>query len=314
MRTGGALSMSILADLGLTLLRISGSFVRQNPQVVDVQIVSGRDPAYAVEAIGRVRAQDPASNIFVAVNHRKGFPDLDLPVQFNDEPLTFEENHNRLAMLGTNPFILFLDDDAFIFEGALETMLHRIQANRSVASIGAMNNQTSPVAHESIPIPSRSDLGQFKQMEPRVSRVATTFATKWGGQFKPRLFLPGNCLLVRRRVWQKEYGGWDENYRNWNEEVDFHLWCAERGYATEASLGTWVFHCHGASRDPQGLLQNIVASAQQFRDKWPKERLARLAALRPDLRAEINALFELNIVNCDPEKVKAGPYFRSAIR
>lgn len=280
--------------------------------MIDVQIVSGKDPAFVREAIRRVAAQDAqAAEIYVALNHELPYEDEDVQLVRNETLLTFEENHNKLARLGKSPFILFLDDDAFLFEGALEQMLTKMQEDRSVAAVGAFNNQTTRMAFEGRTLPSSATLEEFTKLEQAAEGVARTMRSKFSTQSVPRIFLPGNCLLVRRKVWQKEYGGWDEQYRNWNEEVDFLLWCNERGYRTVAANGVWVFHCHGRSRSAESLLANIVHSAGHFRDKWPKEKLGRLAAQNPALREEINALFNLNEQNSDPTRAAASEYFRS---
>lgn len=279
--------------------------------MLDVQIVSGRDPAFAVEAIRRIREQDESvARILLAVNHGEAIEaDADELVR-NEIPLSFEQNHNHLAKLGDSPYILFLDDDAFLFEGAIDGLLGIISANKSFAAVGAANNQVAGATYQGRALPSSASFEEFLALEPKAKAVSKGMFQRFETQAGPKIFLPGCCLLVRRKAWEREYGGWDEEYRNWNEEVDFNLWCNERGYQTLYSPGTWIFHCHGRSRSPEMLLDNIVHSARHFRDKWPKERLNRLAIQRPHLQAEIKALFELNERNSDPDVVRSWEYFR----
>lgn len=279
--------------------------------MIDIQIVSGRDPAYIAEALRRLDQQNVDFELFIALNHDLPFDHPAGAIVRNEEPHTFEENHNKLAKLGTNPFILFLDDDAFLFPGALERMLDLIQ-DRSVAAVGAINNQTMPMALHGRRIPGYATLEEFQQIETDAEKVAGTVASNFRGQVAHRIFMPGNCLLVRRKAWQKEHGGWDEGFRNWNEEVDFLLWCRERGYQTLCAADVWFFHCQGRSRNPQTLLENIVSSAGHFNAKWSREKLARIAANHPRLKPEINELFNLNLSNSVREKVEASEYYRGA--
>jgi len=281
--------------------------------LIDVQIVSGRDPAYISEAIGRVEEQDVDFNLYVALNHELPFEHGDAEVVRNGLPLSFEENHNRLAARGSSPYILFLDDDAFLFPGALERMV-RLMEDRRVAAVGALNNQTMPMAVHGRRLPGFASLEEFRAVEADAAKVASIVGERFEGQSAERVFLPGNCLLVRRKVWQREHGGWDEGFRNWNEEVDFLLWCRERGYGTVCATDVWFFHCQGRSRSAEGLLANMVDGARHFNAKWPRERLNRLAVNEPGLRSEINELFNLNQSNADEAKVRASAYYQGAIR
>lgn len=279
--------------------------------MIDVQIVAGKNPDLIEECLDRVYDVEGAQ--FVA-NRTGEKLELNAQTVDVDSTATFEQNHNLLARRGRCPYILFLDDDAFLFPGAVDEMLAILQTNPSVAAVGALNNQTFPTAFGGRPTPTYSSFEEFKASETRYAKIASELMARNGGRSAPRLFLPGNCLLVRRKVWQREYGGWDEGYRNWNEEVDFLCWCWERGYETRVAAGVWFFHCQAQSRTQSGLLGDIVTSSRHFLKKWPADRIARLSANLsevPAIRDEFAGLVSQNRRNAVEENVESGSYFRS---
>lgn len=279
--------------------------------MIDVQIVAGKNPALIEECLDRIYSVEGSQ--FVA-NRTGDRLVVNAQVVDVDPSATFEQNHNQLARRGRCAFILFLDDDAFLFPGAVDEMLGVLQANPSVAAVGALNNQTFPTAFGGKPTPSYASFEQFLASQKNYEKIAAELLVRQAGRSAPRLFLPGNCLLVRRKVWQREYGGWDEGFRNWNEEVDFLAWCWERGYETRVAMGVWFFHCQAQSRTRSGLLEDIVASSKHFLEKWPQERVSRLTAnlaAVPPVRDELMALASLNRQNALEANVEVGSYYRA---
>ena len=280
--------------------------------MIDVQIVAGRRPELLAECLRRVLDQaDAVDQIFVANNTGSHLEAVDVTVV--DLPAqTFEQNHNQLSKLGQSPFILFLDDDAFLFEGAIDTLLGKLRDDRGVAAVGGVNNQTFPVEAA----PSIGSLDDFLAREPACARIASQLRSAQAGVWAPRIFLPGNCLLVRRKVWQREFGGWDEGFRNWNEEVDFTAWCFERGYRALCTPSVWFYHCQGQSRTRAGLRDDMVTSSRRFVEKWPAERISRLTDLlrrqgEHRLVAELRILVENNVRHLDPAAVEASEYVKA---
>lgn len=283
--------------------------------MIDVQIVAGKKSDVLAECLRRVLDQsDSIQEVFVG--NRTGEPlDFEGATEVTLQAGTFEQNHNRLAAMGSSPFVLFLDDDAFLFEGAIETLLAKIQSDKAVAAVGGVNNQTFPVEAA----PMIGSLEDFHARAPACSAVASHLLRAQTDVWALRIFLPGNCLLVRRRVWQREYGGWDEQYRNWNEEVDFTAWCFERGYRALCTPSVWFYHCQGQSRTRTGLREDIVASAIRFAEKWPQDRVAALAKQLQRqgdhrLLAELRILVENNARHQNLELVETSEYVRAMDR
>lgn len=287
--------------------------------MIDVQMVAGKRPEVLHEALHRLQTQSEAVSRILVANNTGSPLDIngeDLEIVDNEVPLTFEQNHNRLAALGSSPFILFLDDDSFLFDGAIDVLLNHIQAYRDVAVLGGMNNQSYPLRYQDRAIPTIGNLDDFRKHEADYETVARGLKENHRDQWFPRIFLPGNLLLVRRKVWQREYGGWDEAYRNWNEEVDFIAWCWQRGYRALATPSVWFYHCQGQSRTTQSLFDDILASSQHFVAKWSSEQLSALRdlfmrqGLQP-LVEELDHLVRSNAQNSTESGLRANPYFQS---
>lgn len=288
---------------------------------VDAQIVAGKRLDVLAESVYRLLQQDVEAEIQIFI---KNNTDSDIPISHprvrvvpKDEPKTFEENHNQLAKLGKSPYILFLDDDSFLFPNAVSTLLKKIVSDEKIGLVGGVNNQTYPAKFRDTPVPSVGSLTEFKQNEQMYQRVHDSFAEGFKDQWVDRFQIPGNFLIVPRKIWWEEYGGWDENYKNWNEEIDYTFWCHDQGYKTLCTPQVWFYHCQAQSRKKQQLFNNIVDSSKHFDEKWPafKLRILRDKIQRnfkddsKDLIAEMNAFVGQNTQNMDPEKVRALGYF-----
>lgn len=242
---------------------------------IDVQIVAGRCPELLQESLGRVlQAGEIVHHVFIANNtgqtvtlhHPK------VTVVDNESPLSFEENHNRLARLGESDYILFLDDDAFIFPGAVQMLLDKLKGDQSILLAGGTNNQTwqSNGQHN---IPKVASRDYFLENSDLLAEISASQFRTYGTRADARLFCPGNLMLTRRDAWQNQYGGWDERYHNWNEEVDYILWGYERNMKTVVMPGLWFFHGMSSSRRKSQLLENIVVSSLHLLRRFPQNRL-----------------------------------------
>lgn len=286
--------------------------------MIDVQIVAGKRHNVLAEALYRVLAEggELISKVFVAnntdkpinINHEK------VKVVDNEKPLTFEQNHNKLSKLGKSPYILFVDDDAFIFEGAIKTVFEKIKDDPTLAAVGGVNNQTLPTTYAGQPVPTLGSLANFKSNEEMYARISRDVATRYKGEWNTRIFCPGNFLLVPRSIWQDQYGGWDENYENWNEEVDYILWGYLNGYKTLVTPSVYFYHCQATSRTANQLLDNMVRSADYFRNKWHKASIMQLKAkmrkIDPDLVKQLDSIIQSNETTADREAVKGTHYWQ----
>lgn len=271
--------------------------------MIDVQIVAGKYPELFMESLTRVLMSDSIiKHVYVAnntgqqlnVDHDK------VTVLENKRSYTFEENHNRLAELGSSEYILFLDDDAFVFPGSVDMMIEVIKADPGILLVGGVNNQTWQYTGKE-DVPKVGSLRYFLENENDLMEIAHTQREKFGSQTDIRLFCPGNLMLTRRDVWQKQYGGWDETYRNWNEEIDYIFWGYERGLQTVVLPGVWFFHCMSSSRLRSQLLDNIVESSCHLLKKFTDKRITainkNLETRNKQLIAQLAHFLEFN-QNC----------------
>lgn len=248
--------------------------------MIDVQIVAGRLPELLQESLKRILAVPRLiAHVYIANN-----TGMQLELQRSDKitvidncaPKTFEQNHNMLAEIGSSDYILFLDDDAFIFPGNVEMLFDAVHSDKSILLAGGVNNQTWSRSNQGI-IPKVANLEYFRANAVELETVSKEAAVNFNNQKELRLFCPGNFMVTRREYWQVEYGGWDELYKNWNEEIDYILWGYERGLKTVVMPGAWFFHCMSSSRKRKQLLANVIDSSLNLLNKFPSDRKGRIS-------------------------------------
>jgi len=289
--------------------------------VIDVQIVAGKRHDVLQECLGRLMSQDGhVRHIYIANN--TGSP-LDIPnplvtVVNNRHPLTFEQNHNALARLGDADYILFIDDDAFIFPGCLETLFRKLSAERDALQVSGVNNQTLRLEHPVREIPKVAKLDEFRAMSSLLEELSRIQLDREAGIWNTRIFSPGSLVLTRRETWMNAYGGWDERYANWNEEVDYILWGYEHGFKTLVTPSVWYFHCLSTSRAGDQLLGNILSGSRHFLDKFPPERLSalreRLSRMGGSLAADLDGFAGFNRYCSVAENVRASDYYSKILK
>ena len=289
--------------------------------MIDVQIIAGKRLDVLNECLKRVLAQkDFINQIFVANN--TGEPlDIKHPlitISDNEKPLTFESNHNLLSLRGDAEYVLFLDDDAFIYPGCIETLLLRIMNDPSILLVSGVNNQIYRPVNTDMEIPKVARIEDFLAREAFYMELSMNLLAEKRDVWYERVFTPGSLILTRRNTWQHLYGGWDEGYQNWNEEVDFVLWGYENGLKTLFTPGVWYFHCLSSSRQSERLLGDIHSSSLRFLEKFKDERLVAirksLYKVNPDLVAQLDGIIGFNRQCSCPEQVAASDYYVKIMR
>jgi GT2 family glycosyltransferase len=289
--------------------------------MIDVQIVAGKRLDVLNECLKRVLAQKEfVRHIYVANN--TGEPlNVNHPfvtISENEKPLTFECNHNRLSLLGEAEYLLFLDDDAFIFPGCIEILLFRIKDDPSILLVSGVNNQLYRPMNADMEVPKVARIEEFHDREVFYTELSLKLLTEKREVWYERVFTPGSLILTRRQTWQHRYGGWDEGYQNWNEEIDYVLWGYEHGFTTLFTPGVWYFHCLSTSRSSERLLGDILNSSLHFHEKFNNARLAAIRSvlqrLNPDLLSQLEGVVEFNRYCSFRDNVAASDYYIKIIK
>jgi GT2 family glycosyltransferase len=185
----------------------------------------------------------------------------------NPRNFGFGAANNQGAARARAPYLLFLNQDAFVHPGWLSPLLQRVQADARVGAVGPMLVNPDGSLQCAGALLSRSgsvacygDGDDPEQPEYRSSRVVD--------------FLAGACLLVRRSVFA-EIGGFDPAYGlGYFEDADLCLSLAARGYRCLYEPSSRVTHLCG--RPNENLLELALRNRALFERRW-----RRLLTLRP---------------------------------
>jgi GT2 family glycosyltransferase len=174
------------------------------PPSVDVVVVTYRSEATITACLASVMGSAPAS--VVVVENASGDEAANLAeaagatVVRNDDNVGFARAANQGARRGRSEFVLFLNPDAVLTDGAWDAML-AAAVDESVAVVGADLVHPDGTAQRSRwPFPSPGGMwiealgfDRLRSLDPRES------------------FVVGACFLVRRRCFEA-LGGFDEAY------------------------------------------------------------------------------------------------------
>jgi len=152
---------------------------------------------------------------------RRDFPQVILLA--NDENLGFARANNQAIAQSTGRYVLLLNSDTEVTEGALETLVSFMEATPDAGAVGGQllfadgRVQTSHGTFPTLFSEMVNTLGlvAWRSTSPASNPAQTlheSVATDW---------LLGACLMVRRQV-VEQVGGLDERFFMYSEEID---WC-----------------------------------------------------------------------------------------
>ncbi|GJQ50841.1 MAG: hypothetical protein HKUEN01_32270 [Candidatus Kuenenia stuttgartiensis] len=154
----------------------------------------------------------------------------------------------------------------------------------------------------------------YKNMRSFLEELSHTHATKYNNQWYERIFCPGNLLVTRRDDWQKRYGGWDTEYKNWNDEIYYILWGYENRKKTLITPSVFFVHLGSSSRTSSQLLNNMIDSSSHLIKKFPEERVLKIkkimAYFTPELIDQLESFLRSNSRNVDEKDIKGTDYYK----
>ncbi len=182
-------------------------------------------------------------------------------VVLNDTGQGYAANNNAGARLARAPLLCLLNNDTVLLPGWLEPMTQLAARRRDVGLVG--NVQREPVSGlidhygvvfsgEGQPIHAGKDAAA-PPAEDYVEWPAVTAA----------------CCVVRRKVFQ-DLGGFDEQFRNGLEDVDFCLRAYAEGYRHFVANRSVIYHHVSAS---PGRKAHEMENFRRFSARWA-ERIA----------------------------------------
>jgi hypothetical protein len=181
---------------------------------------------------------------------RRAFPQV--VVQANPSNAGFAKAANQGVGLATHPFILLLNSDAFVADGALATMVRHAVAHARVGAIGCRTVNPDG-SHQ----PSA---GRFPNLALEVSDHFLQALSFLPRRWRPNCIHPddfahatevdwvaGSCVLLRREAVQS-VGLMDEGFRFGDEDIDLGRRLKNAGWTVAYVPEASVEHLGGGSR------------------------------------------------------------------
>ncbi len=191
---------------------------------------------------------DNASNDGSVEAIEREFPAVQLIA--NRDNRGFGTANNQAMRQAKGDFFLLLNSDAFVHEGAVETLVTQLQAMPEVAIIAPRLLNSDGTLQPScwkFPSPLRvwlENLG-ICTLFPHSSRLGDY--SKWAHDTLREVdFVSGACFLVRREVFEST-GGFDENFHLYAEETDWQKRLQQSGWKILLTPTAQVTHLGGAS-------------------------------------------------------------------
>ena len=231
----------------------------QDDAVLDVVIVSYRSRELLRRCLDSLRAHPPAggARIVVVDNDsadgtvemvRSSYPEVELHASTRN--LGFAAATNRGARAGRAPYLLALNPDTAVTEGALDAALEAITSRPEVAVVGPRlllpDGELDHAAKRSFPTPL-SALGHFTGIGRRegARRPLADYRAP-DVERGPVDAVNGAFMLMRRSAFE-QLGGFDEGYWMYMEDLDLSYRLAQAGYASWYEPGATVMHAKGGT-------------------------------------------------------------------
>lgn len=167
----------------------------------------------------------------------------------NKENLGFAKANNQAIYSCESPFVLLLNSDAMLTEGALDAFLELASQNSKVGIVGGM--LLNPDGSFQASFTSFPNLWREFLI---LSGLGRLFKGRWYPSNGPEEdkgpqivdYVEGACLFVRRDA-INEVGGLCEDYFMYSEEVDWCLRMKRRGWQVWYQPKAKIIHYGGAS-------------------------------------------------------------------
>jgi hypothetical protein len=256
--------------------------------LVDVVVVSYNSHAHLRDSVESLALRDDANVVVVDNASTDGslgtVSDLPLTAIARAENCGFAAGCNDGWQLGRAEYVLFLNPDAVLDDGSLETLVARLEGDGSIGAVA--------------PRIEHGD-GSLAFSQRRFPRLRSTYAqalflhrlfpaASWSdeivrdpgayGRCEAPEWVSGACILVRRAALE-ELAGWDAGFFLYSEDTDLcrRLWNAGYGVAFEPDAR--VTHVEGASAPRAATLPLLAASRVRYAAKHHSRSYALLERL-----------------------------------
>jgi N-acetylglucosaminyl-diphospho-decaprenol L-rhamnosyltransferase len=230
--------------------------------------VRGQTTPHPIEVV----VVDNASTDDTVALVRTGFPRVRV-IQTGGN-VGFSRANNLGAAHARGAFLLLLNPDTVVPDGAVQTLLETLGAHPEAAVAGPrlVDGDGRPELSFGPPISPWGELWQkvllslYNRRVPFVERYIERLTRTPG----PRAWLTGACLLIRRTDWDA-VGGFDERFFLYTEDVDLCVVLRGRGRVAWFAPDAEVRHLRGrsAARNPLAERLRRTSHVAYYEKHWP---------------------------------------------
>lgn len=186
----------------------------------------------------------------------------------NQTNVGFARASNQGARASTAPAILFLNNDTEVLPGWLEPLFRTLYCDSSVGAVGAkLLFPDQSVQHAGVYIGDHRGTGDpFVALHNHYKRPREHPLVDVRSVYTA---VTAACMLVRRSVFD-EVSGFDEQFWNGYEDVDFCLQIGERGWYCVYEPECEIIH-HESQSGPERY-RRVQDNIQRLHSKWRSKR------------------------------------------
>jgi N-acetylglucosaminyl-diphospho-decaprenol L-rhamnosyltransferase len=226
---------------------------------LDVVIVAFRSRELLRECLASLRAHPPACPMSViVVDNASGdgttemvsseYPEVELVASPTN--LGFAAATNLGATRGEAPYLLALNPDTAVTDGALDAVLEAMEEHPDVAVAGPRllrpDGSLDHASKRSFPTPL-SALGHFTGVGRRAGASGKLAAYRAPDVDSGRVDAVNGAFMLMRRSAFEQVGGFDEGYWMYMEDLDLSYTLAQAGWGTWYEPGATVMHVKGGT-------------------------------------------------------------------
>ena len=170
----------------------------------------------------------------------------------NAENVGFARANNQGLARARGEYVLFLNPDTIILNGAIDAMVEFLTAHPEIGVLGPHTFNADGASVQATVLHYPTLLRAFHANIP-LWRLTLVWRPPLLGEYVPRAsgeveIVKGSCMLMRTAL-AREIGGMNEQYFMYSEEIDLCEAVAARGLAVYYFTGASIIHLGGASTD-----------------------------------------------------------------
>lgn len=171
----------------------------------------------------------------------------------NKRNVGFAAANNIGTSQASGDYLLFLNNDTVVFEGALESMREPFERDASIGVVGGRLENPDGTVQCSSARDLLSPAKEFRRMISVRNREGIYCGSTDYDVSQFTASVSGAALMVRRDVFD-QVGGWDESYFAYGEDVELCRAVGERGWAMWYEAQGRILHFHGGATKQRGFL------------------------------------------------------------